>query len=403
MIAASVPPARTTSACPRVIVAAPSPIAVEPVAHAETGAKFGPVSPSWIAIWPLAVSTSAEGMKNGETRSAPRSRKTACCSAIVAIPPIAEPTRIPTRAGSNSSMPASTHASLRGGDGEQDVAVHAARLLRRDERSRIEAAHLTGDPHRELARVERLDEADAAAAGDRRLPGRGRVEADRRDGSEPGDDNAAHEAKSVVACGDVRCTRASRRARPARPVPADGGRARPRATARGRLGLRAEMGRIPRRARERRRRAAALVAQRPAAAALLPGASAARRAVAATLRRRRRDRDRHRRCDRLRRDADAPASRREPHPQALRRDPGAVRRLRHSRLGRRRHVAAAVRGAPRRARAGRRRVRALARRWPTPRPRRRGSTSSRRSASTASSRSGSTGPSSREAAGPSSR
>ena len=94
------------------------------------------------------------------------------------------------------------------------------------------------------------------------------------------------------------------------------------------------MGRIPRRARERRRRAAALVAQRTAAAALLPGAPAARRAAAAALRDRRRDRDRHRRSDRLRRDADAPPSRREPHPQALGRDPGAVRRLRRARCGR---------------------------------------------------------------------
>ena len=50
MIADSVPPARTTSAWPRRIEAAASPIAVEPVAHAETGAKFVPRSPSWIAI-----------------------------------------------------------------------------------------------------------------------------------------------------------------------------------------------------------------------------------------------------------------------------------------------------------------------------------------------------------------
>ncbi len=111
VIAASVPPARMTSACPRLIVAVPSPIAVDPVAQAETGAQFGPVIPSWIAICPLAVSTSAEGMKKGETRSAPRSRNTRCCSAMVTMPPIAEPTRIPTRVGSNSSIPASSHAS----------------------------------------------------------------------------------------------------------------------------------------------------------------------------------------------------------------------------------------------------------------------------------------------------
>ena len=36
--AASVPPASTMSACPRTIIAADSPIAVDPVAQAETGA-----------------------------------------------------------------------------------------------------------------------------------------------------------------------------------------------------------------------------------------------------------------------------------------------------------------------------------------------------------------------------
>ena len=36
--AASVPPARTTSAWPRLIISAPSPTACEPVAQAETGA-----------------------------------------------------------------------------------------------------------------------------------------------------------------------------------------------------------------------------------------------------------------------------------------------------------------------------------------------------------------------------
>ena len=97
-----------------------------------------------------------------------------------------------------------------------------------------------------------------------------------------------------------------------RPLPADGGRARPRAPRRRRLAVRAEVGRLPRRARERRRRARALEPQRAAAAALLPGAAAARRAASAPLRARRRDRDRPRRPARLRRDADAPAPGREP-------------------------------------------------------------------------------------------
>ena len=86
---------------------------------------------------------------------------------------------------------------LRGGDGEEDVAIHPPRLLGRDQRRGIEATHLAGDPDRELARVEALDEPDPAAARDGRLPGREGIEADRGDGAEGGDGDATHEAKSV--------------------------------------------------------------------------------------------------------------------------------------------------------------------------------------------------------------
>src|SRR4051812_11024037 len=75
---------------------------------------------------------------------------------------------------------------------------------------------------------------------------------------------------------------------PGRPSPADGGRARGRGARRRRLAVRAEVGRLPRCARERQRRARALVAQRAPAAALLPGAARARRAAAEELRARRR-------------------------------------------------------------------------------------------------------------------
>ena len=102
-----------------------------------------------------------------------------------------------------------------------------------------------------------------------------------------------------------------------------------------------------------------MVAQRTTPAAVLPGASAARRSPASALGRRRRDRDRRRRSDRLRRDADETASRRESHPEAVRRDPGAVRRLRRARVEGRRDLAATVRRAPRRAGARRGRIHAL--------------------------------------------
>ncbi len=152
VIAASVPPARTMSAWPRRIVAAPSPIAVEPVAQAETGAKFGPVMPSWIAIWPLAVSTSADGMKNGETRSAAALEEDLLLlgdrrdAADRGADEDADPRRVELLdAGLVPCL-------LRGGDGQEDVAVHPARLLGRDQRRGIEATHLAGDPDGELAR-----------------------------------------------------------------------------------------------------------------------------------------------------------------------------------------------------------------------------------------------------------
>ena len=143
-------------------------------------------APSEIAIWPLAESTSTLGMKNGETRSGPRSRSTSCCSAIPGRPPIAEPTTIPTRAGSRPfDRPLSRHASCAAPSASRTLrSIRRASFARRDRR-RVEALHLARDPHRELARVEALDEVDAALARDRGAPGRGRVEADRRDRAQP--------------------------------------------------------------------------------------------------------------------------------------------------------------------------------------------------------------------------
>src|SRR5690348_4510769 len=89
-------------------------------------------------------------------------------------------------------------------------------------------------------------------------------------------------------------SRVPRNARTKRALSAHGGTARERAPCHERVAVRAEVGRLPRRARERRARARALVAQRAAVAALLPRAPSARRPAAAALRARRGDRDRAR-------------------------------------------------------------------------------------------------------------
>ena len=68
---ASLPPAIMTSASPRRIIAAASPIACAELAHAETGAKFGPRAPVTIATVPDAMLPRNIGMKNGLRRPGP--------------------------------------------------------------------------------------------------------------------------------------------------------------------------------------------------------------------------------------------------------------------------------------------------------------------------------------------
>ena len=164
---------------------------------------------------------------------------------------------------------------------------------------------------------------------------------------QPASSADAHSPASDASSSPIGSHGRARCARPERPVSADGGRARLGAARAGRLAVRAEVGRLPRRARERRRRARALVAQRAAAAPLFPGAARGRRAAAAALRARRRDRDRPRREARLRRDADAASPGGEPRPQAVRRDPRDVRRLRPAALEGQAGARAADREAPR--------------------------------------------------------
>src|ERR1044071_9463501 len=102
--------------------------------------------PNVMATCPLAESTSTFGRKNGDTRSAPRSRITSDWSRSPTAPPIAEPGRTPRPAGVAA-------APLCRGDGEQHVPREPSSLLRRHDAGRIEVLHLRGDAHGELRRV----------------------------------------------------------------------------------------------------------------------------------------------------------------------------------------------------------------------------------------------------------
>ena len=123
--------------------------------------------------------------------SGPRSRRMFCCSTIPGSPPIAEPTTMPTRSGSTSFKPPSRQAPC--------AAPSASRTFHPSGAPPSparpwpgRALHFAGNPDRVLARVERLDEVDAALARDGRLPRRARVETERRDRAQPGDGDPSH-------------------------------------------------------------------------------------------------------------------------------------------------------------------------------------------------------------------
>ncbi len=74
-IAASAPPATITSASPRAISRAASPMACAPVEQAVTTAWLGPLSPCRMETCPEARLMSMAGITNGESRRGPCSFK----------------------------------------------------------------------------------------------------------------------------------------------------------------------------------------------------------------------------------------------------------------------------------------------------------------------------------------
>ena len=209
---------------------------------------------------------------------------------IPRMPPIAEPKRIPTRSGRSARRaPASSTASCAAASASSTFRssrrASFGGTTRASSKSLTSAAMRTGKPLASKARMKSMPLRPATA--DSHVDGASLPTG--RDRSHARDDDAAHRAKlSWTTC---KC----RRARPDRPVPADGGGARPRAP-RGRGwqyepkwdGFRGVL--------ENDGGELALWSRNgAAAAALLPGAAPARRAAPAPLGARRRDRDRARR------------------------------------------------------------------------------------------------------------
>ena len=110
-MAASVPPAMTTSASPDRISRAPSAIASAPEEHADTGLYTparAPYSMLTSAAAPFGISI---GTVRGDTRRAPPLSSRSSCWSRVLTPPIPVPIAVASRSGSVSGDPASAHAS----------------------------------------------------------------------------------------------------------------------------------------------------------------------------------------------------------------------------------------------------------------------------------------------------
>ena len=105
VIAASVPPATTTSASPRSSIRLASPIAWLPVAQADETLKPGPWAPSSIAIAPAAALGIIIVTKCGETARSPPLTNSRHSSSSVFRPPTPVPTRIASRSRSMPPLP----------------------------------------------------------------------------------------------------------------------------------------------------------------------------------------------------------------------------------------------------------------------------------------------------------
>ena len=106
-------------------------------------------------------------------------------------PPMPEAMATPSRSGSRPepSRPASAQASIGGDHGELRGAVEAAGLDPLEHLGRLDG-DAAGDLDRQLVGPVVVEVADAGAAGEQGLPGRGDVTADGGGGAEAGDDDA---------------------------------------------------------------------------------------------------------------------------------------------------------------------------------------------------------------------
>ncbi len=111
VIEASEPPATMTSAAPRRMISAASPMALAEALHAVTTHDTGPVRLCSIETRPAAMFGMILGTPVGLTRSGPRSTSVVISSMKAPIPPKPAPTITPARDAASSSSAKSSPAS----------------------------------------------------------------------------------------------------------------------------------------------------------------------------------------------------------------------------------------------------------------------------------------------------
>ena len=112
LIAASVPPATTTSARPARIMSRAWPMASEPEAQAVTAVWTGPLMPKWMAMLPAASLPIIIGTVSGSIRDGPDSSSLAWLCSKISMPPMPLPsmTAVRSRSTAAPSSPASFQA-----------------------------------------------------------------------------------------------------------------------------------------------------------------------------------------------------------------------------------------------------------------------------------------------------
>ena len=112
VMALSVPPVRTALQRPVAMSRAALPMEWVPAAQAVTVVSQGPRKP-WRMEMPAAAAFGISiGMRNGDTRSGPRTRLTSTWSSRVCRPPMPVPTSTPIRSGSPPGSPDWSRARL---------------------------------------------------------------------------------------------------------------------------------------------------------------------------------------------------------------------------------------------------------------------------------------------------